>query len=65
MTIDQYKALLKVIPEINAGLKKGGIDVGESALPDDDEEDDPKPKKRAQGKKEKSNIEETSDEEEE
>ena len=64
MTIDQYKALLKAIPEINAVLKRGGIDVGESALPDDDGEENPKPQKKAKGKKEKSNIEETSDEEE-
>lgn len=64
MTIDQYKALLKTIPEINAALKSGGIDVGESALPDDDEED-PKPQRKARSKKEKSNIEETSDEDEE
>jgi len=64
MSIDQYKALLKAVPEINASLKKGGIDVGESAEAEDDEEE-PKPKKKVKGKKEKSNIEETSDEEDE
>lgn len=63
MPIDQYKALLKAIPEINASLKRGGIDVRE--VPEDEDEDEPKPKKKVKVKKEKSNIEETSDEEDE
>ena len=65
MTIDQYKALAKAIPAINASLKRGGTDIGESAaLEEDESENEPKPKK-IKGKKEKSNIEETSDEEDE
>jgi hypothetical protein len=63
LTVDQYKALLKAIPEINASLRRGGIDVGESALPDEEEED-PKSQSKAKAKKEKLNIEETSDEDE-
>jgi hypothetical protein len=63
LSVDQYKALLRAIPEINASLKTGGVDVGESALPDDDEED-PKPQRKSKTKKEKANIEATSDEDE-
>lgn len=66
LTIDQYKALLKAIPEINAGLKKGGIDVGASEVPDNDvvDEGDVKRRRKAEAKREKSNIEETSEEDE-
>lgn len=64
MTVDQYKVLLKAIPEINATLKRGGINVGDTELPDDDEDED-KPQKKTKAKKEKSNIEETSDEDNE
>ncbi|QSZ31721.1 hypothetical protein DSL72_001288 [Monilinia vaccinii-corymbosi] len=41
LTIDQYKNLLRSIPQINANLKKKGIDVGseeEEEEEDDDEE---------------------------
>jgi hypothetical protein len=56
--------LLKSIPEINASLKKAGIDVSGSALASDgDSETETKPAKRAKAKN-KSNIEATSDEEE-
>jgi hypothetical protein len=66
LTVDQYKALLKAIPDINASLKRGGIDIGDSvALEDDELEDEPKLKRKAKDKKEKSNIEETSDEDDE
>lgn len=62
MSIEQYKALVKAIPEINASLKKVGIEVGKTEAMDQEEE---KPKKRVAKKKDtKSNIEETSDEEE-
>lgn len=62
LTIDQYKALLKSIPEINAALKSGGTDIGNPSLLDDDEEA-PKLQRKAKAKKE--NIEATSDEDEE
>jgi hypothetical protein len=66
LTVDQYKALLRAIPDINASLKRGGTDIGESAALEDDElEDEPRLKKTAKGRKEKSNIEETSDEDDE
>jgi len=67
LTVDQYKALLKAIPEINASLKQQGIDVGRSAADDDDEEEaelETVPKKRVRTKTEKANIDATSDEEE-
>ncbi|KAG9244432.1 putative RNA polymerase II transcriptional coactivator [Calycina marina] len=64
LTIDQYKTLLKSIPEINKSLAAQGIRVDEA----DDEEDSEPPKKAvAKLKKEskaKANIESTSDEEE-
>lgn len=66
LTVDQYKALVKAIPEINANLKASGIAVEEStAMDEDDEVADEKPKKRkaAVKKETKSNIDETSDEE--
>ena len=62
MTIDQYKTLLKSIPEINAALKNEGIDVGEAELPDEEVE---APTRKVKAKKEKANIEETSDEDDE
>lgn len=66
LTLDQYKALVKAIPEINASLKASGVAVEEStAMDEDDEVADAKPKKRkaATKKETKSNIDETSDEE--
>lgn len=67
LSIDQYKALLKAIPEINAGLKDIGIVVSPNAVDDDDEEEEEKPQRKAktQAKNSKANIEATSDEEEE
>ena len=51
LTVDQYKNFLRSIPQINANLKKKGIDVGpeeeeaeedeeEEELVDDDEEEE-------------------------
>jgi hypothetical protein len=66
LPIDQYKALLKAIPEVNAALKKAGVDVEESAeLEDDLSKAAPKSKINRKPGKEKSNIEETSDEDDE
>jgi len=68
LSIDQYQALLRAIPEINAGLKDAGIDVSPNAVGGDvDEEEEEKPQKKvkAKTKKSKANIEATSDEEEE
>ncbi|PMD57021.1 PC4-domain-containing protein [Hyaloscypha bicolor E] len=65
LSIDQYKALLKAIPAINAQLKDMGIVLGESAdaMDEDEPEEETKPQKRIKGKKtEKANIEATSDE---
>ncbi len=64
MTIEQYKALLKAIPEINAALKEVGADVGDTELPDEEEEPAPKKERKVKTKKEKANIEETSEDEE-
>ena len=62
MTIDQYKAFLKAIPEINASLGKMGVNVGGSNVMDDESEEEAKPQKRVKAKEEKSNIEATSEE---
>jgi hypothetical protein len=64
LTIEQYKALLKAIPEINAALKEVGADVGDTELPDEEEEPAPKKERKVKTKKEKANIEETSEDEE-
>lgn len=66
MTIDQYKALVKAIPEINATLRSQGVEVERSGEVDEEEsEEEAKPKKKVKAKKEeKSNIDATSDEEE-
>ncbi|CAG8972495.1 hypothetical protein HYALB_00001186 [Hymenoscyphus albidus] len=66
LTVDQYKAFLKAIPEINASLKAAGVAVEESTAMDEDEPvKDEKPAKRKTKKDaKKANIEETSDEEE-
>ena len=66
LSIDHYKALLKAIPEINAGLKDQGIDISPDAIDDDDGEEVEKPqrKAKAKAKQSKANIEATSDEEE-
>lgn len=70
MTIDQYTALLKAIPSINANLRELGLDVGGAAdgeaYAEDSEADiklAKKVKARSNNKPEKSNIEATSDEE--
>ena len=66
MTVEQYKALLDAIPQINANLKEQGIDIATNAIDEDEDAEDNKLKKRVKAKKEsKSNIEATSDEEEE
>jgi hypothetical protein len=67
LNVEQYKALVKAIPSINAQLKEMGIDVGGSAdaMDEDEAEEEPKPQKRIRAKKaEKANIETTSDEDE-
>ncbi|KAH8793626.1 putative RNA polymerase II transcriptional coactivator [Hyaloscypha sp. PMI_1271] len=65
LSIDQYKALLRAIPAINAQLKDMGIALGEStdAMDEDEPEEETKPQRRIKSKKtEKANIEATSDE---
>jgi hypothetical protein len=65
LTVDQYRAFLNAIPEINASLREAGIDIATSAVEDDDGADTRmKPQKKAKVKKDRSNIEATSDEEE-
>jgi hypothetical protein len=65
LTVDQYKALLKAIPAINASLKESGVDVDGYAVNDEDESDAPaRQKKKTKSKNEKSNIDVTSDEDE-
>jgi hypothetical protein len=65
LTVDQYSALLRAIPEINASLKRAGIDVSGPAEEENDgeSETETKPPKKIKAKKDKSNIEATSDEE--
>lgn len=65
LTVDQYKALLKAIPAINASLKDAGVDVSGYAVDDEDESDSlVAPKKKTKPRNEKSNIDATSDEDE-
>ncbi|KAG4438702.1 hypothetical protein IFR05_005829 [Cadophora sp. M221] len=69
LTVDQYKALLEVLPKLNKHLKGMNIDVSASAFsdeePEEESEEEEKPKKRVKAKKqEKANIEATSDEDE-
>ncbi|KAL5321803.1 hypothetical protein ACEPPN_009766 [Leptodophora sp. 'Broadleaf-Isolate-01'] len=69
LTVDQYKALLEVLPKLNKHLKGMNIDVSASAVsdeePEEESEEEAKPKKRVKAKKqEKANIEATSDEDE-
>jgi hypothetical protein len=64
LTIDQYKALLRAIPDINAHLADEGVDVKASAMSEDEAEETSKPAKRVKAKKEKPNFVATSDEEE-
>ena len=66
LTVDQYKALLEVLPKLNTHLKGMNIDVSTTAVPDEESEEEEKPKKRVKAKKqEKANIEATSDEDDE
>lgn len=68
LTVDQYTALLKAIPSINANLRGLGIDIGNSAdgegfVGESEAEIKPARKVRAKNNKpEKSNIDSTSDE---
>jgi len=67
--VEQYNALLRVIPSINAALTKEGetvegLGVELMAMDRDDEVVAPEPK-RVKTKPAKSNIEATSDEDEE
>lgn len=66
MNIDQYKALLKAIPQINEALREKGVDtdgLGIMMKDEDGSEADTQPLKRVKAKPGKSNIEATSDEE--
>jgi hypothetical protein len=65
LSLDQYKALLKVLPELNEALRSQGHDVG--SVPAVETSDAlVKAEKPAKVKKPKrANIDETSDEEEE
>jgi hypothetical protein len=69
LTVDQYKALLEAIPEVNAHLGTLGVEVNASAVIDGGSEEEAEPQKRIKPKKtkkeEKANIEATSDEEDE
>jgi len=70
LSLDQYKAFLKAIPEINSKLKKAGNDVSGNAVEDDDEDEEeeevkPRKKREAKATTSKANIDATSDEEEE
>lgn len=67
MTVEQYKALLEAIPDINASLKSMGVEVEAStAMEEDHSEGEALPRRRVKPKKEtKSNIDATSDEDEE
>ena len=66
LSVDQYKALLKAIPALNAQLKDLGVDVGLQSTVHDDSEIERKSQRRPKAKKEeKSNIEATSEEDEE
>ncbi|TAQ89416.1 hypothetical protein B7494_g2297 [Chlorociboria aeruginascens] len=64
LTVDQYKAFVNAIPEINAKLTRLGVTLEPSAEVDDESEAEVKPRKKVKAKKERSNIEETSDDEE-
>lgn len=65
LTVDQYKAFLEAIPEINARLKDAGVDVGGHAADNDNESDSAtKQKRKTKSKNDKSNIDATSDEDE-
>jgi len=65
LTVDQYKAFLKAIPEINAHLSELGIKFDAFADVEDESEKEEKPQRRIKAKKaEKANIEATSDEDE-
>lgn len=61
LTIEQYQALLQVIPEINVALLQMGIDVSGFVKKDEDVEDVLQ-KRKPSAKTAKHNIEETSDE---
>jgi hypothetical protein len=70
LTADQYKALVRAIPQVNARLSSMGVDVSgsEMALDEEQSEAEAKPKKRVKPAKEstsKSNIEATSEEDDE
>jgi hypothetical protein len=65
LTVDQYKAFLQAIPQINASLKSSGIEFDEmKSIAESKDEPEEKLQKRAGKKESRANIEETSDEEE-
>jgi len=65
LTPDQYKALLKAIPRVNAQLAADGIRVDGSTAREDESEEETKPQRLIKAKKtRKANIEATSDEDE-
>ncbi|KAG7288525.1 hypothetical protein NEMBOFW57_004878 [Staphylotrichum longicolle] len=64
LSLDQYKALLKIIPELNAELRAQGHEVGDASA-DGTSSALVKAERPAKSKPKKSNIDATSDEEEE
>jgi hypothetical protein len=65
LTVDQYKAFLQAVPQINASLKSSGIEFDEmESVTERKDEHEEKQQKRAVKKESRANIEETSDEEE-
>lgn len=64
MSVEQYAALLKAVPGINAALKKQGHNVDDADMDDAPEIPAKVTKVKKQRKSSKANIEATSDEEE-
>lgn len=64
MSVEQYAALLKAVPGINAALKKQGHNVDDADMADAPEIPAKVKKVKKERKSSKANIEATSDEEE-
>lgn len=64
LSLEQYTALLKVVPGINAKLREMGQLVDTADDVDDDAAAIPKRSKKEKAKSERSNIDATSDEDE-
>ncbi|KAK4191172.1 putative RNA polymerase II transcriptional coactivator [Podospora australis] len=69
LSLDQYKAFLKVIPQLNEELRSQGLDVGDVSVSSSSSASAKKPAasvaETSSKKAKKSNIEQTSEEEEE